>query len=546
FRKILDLGSSYDSGIWVMKEDPAGELWVGTYSRGLFHVSAKGVINYTTKNGLLSNRVKSIFFDSRGNHWFGGNKGLNRFGDGVFSNYTTKDGLSANGVYHIHEDSHNNLWLGTMSGITILENGRTDRQNISTYCAGNGVFDIYEDPEDQTGNTFWIGTFRSGLIRFKNRQAVFCTVGEGMGSNNIYQVVEDSKKNLLLSSNDGIMKVSKQNLNDFADGKTDKIKCTFFGTSDGMLSEQCTMASTNSIIKTGDEYWFATEKGIAVLPDGDMKLNKVPPPIVIEQIHFNGKSLTIADSGKTFKGIAHIRFQFTAPTFKSPNKASLYYRLEGYDNKRHKVASLQERVASYRHLPPGTYTFRVTATNSDGIGNSEGGTFTFTLGLYFYRTLWFRILLVLLLPALVAASYFGIRRFLYLRKINGKYKNSALNPEKTEKILKKLNYLLDIKKVYKDDEITLQSLAAKLKINSRYLSQAVNEQLGRNFSDLINDYRIRDAKRILADPENVETSGRIGSLLDVAFEVGFSSKAAFNRSFKKYTGKTPTEYKKNI
>jgi len=101
--------------------------------------------------------------------------------------------------------------------------------------------------------------------------------------------------------------------------------------------------------------------------------------------------------------------------------------------------------------------------------------------------------------------------------------------------------LLVVEKVYLDEDVSLQSLATKLSISTRNLSQVINEQLNMNFCDLINVYRIEEAKRIFSGPKQNNYS-----IMEIAFQVGFNSKASFYRAFKKHTGMTPSQYKEKL
>lgn len=89
---------------------------------------------------------------------------------------------------------------------------------------------------------------------------------------------------------------------------------------------------------------------------------------------------------------------------------------------------------------------------------------------------------------------------------------------------------------WRDPALSLQTLARQLGTNTSDLSRAFNEGLGQNFNELINRMRVDAVKQAL----DADVAGR--SMLDIAFEAGFSSKASFNRSFRLYTGETPTAY----
>lgn len=118
---------------------------------------------------------------------------------------------------------------------------------------------------------------------------------------------------------------------------------------------------------------------------------------------------------------------------------------------------------------------------------------------------------------------------------NSKNRISSLNEDQ---IIADLVRLMDIEKVYLDENLNLNILAKRLSIRIDQLSYLINQKIGKPFSHFLNEYRINEACNLLKKKET--------NILNVAFSVGFQSKSAFNSAFKKYTGKTPTEYRKQI
>lgn len=112
------------------------------------------------------------------------------------------------------------------------------------------------------------------------------------------------------------------------------------------------------------------------------------------------------------------------------------------------------------------------------------------------------------------------------------------NPEK-ERIAQVVIQYMESHKPYLESELTLDQLAAQLSLKARNLSQAINEVLGQNFFDFVNRYRIDEARRLLTNPVDPKVT-----VLEVLYQVGFNSKSSFNTLFKKYTGVTPTEFRK--
>jgi AraC-like DNA-binding protein len=111
---------------------------------------------------------------------------------------------------------------------------------------------------------------------------------------------------------------------------------------------------------------------------------------------------------------------------------------------------------------------------------------------------------------------------------------------RTASIIAGVTQLMEKEKYYQEPELTLQNLADKLQVPAYQLSQAINEGLKKNFYDLVNGYRIQEAKRLLLVPESSNFT-----ILSIGFEAGFNSKTTFNTVFKKFTGLTPTEYRTN-
>jgi len=120
-----------------------------------------------------------------------------------------------------------------------------------------------------------------------------------------------------------------------------------------------------------------------------------------------------------------------------------------------------------------------------------------------------------------------------------KYRHSKLTRLEGEQHLRHLLLSMLVDKPYLDPDLTIVKLGRRLAIPPRYLSQVINEFLKVNFHDFVNSYRIEEVKGFLQDGSNGKKS-----FLEILFEAGFSTKSAFNRSFKKHTGMTPSQYKR--
>jgi len=128
-------------------------------------------------------------------------------------------------------------------------------------------------------------------------------------------------------------------------------------------------------------------------------------------------------------------------------------------------------------------------------------------------------------------------------KLDFRPSEAAASPEEVNspflEIKQRLIEFLEKEKPYLDPELTLSELSRQLSLPAPQISQTINQEMGQNFNELINSYRIQEVKAKMADPRNEHLS-----LLGLALDSGFNSKATFNRVFKKMTGQTPSEFYK--
>jgi AraC-like DNA-binding protein len=115
-------------------------------------------------------------------------------------------------------------------------------------------------------------------------------------------------------------------------------------------------------------------------------------------------------------------------------------------------------------------------------------------------------------------------------------KKNTVNKEE----IKLLTSYMETEKPYLNPALSVRNLAEEIKMNSRDLSILINQNLNQHFFDFVNEYRIKQAMKILKNPSKKEFT-----VLEILYEVGFNSKSSFNTAFKKHTGITPTQYRKN-
>ena len=126
-----------------------------------------------------------------------------------------------------------------------------------------------------------------------------------------------------------------------------------------------------------------------------------------------------------------------------------------------------------------------------------------------------------------------------IRKKKMKYSTLSINDERIDEAIERLSALIDEEQVYLDASLTLNKLAKRIGIHYNHLSRIINERFSLSFSNYINSLRVEEAKKRLVSEEY---AGR--NISDIFYDVGFYSKSTFNTAFRKFTGMSPSEFRK--
>jgi signal transduction histidine kinase/ligand-binding sensor domain-containing protein len=388
-------------------EDNSGRLWVGA-NGGVGYFKNDRFQKYEDESGLLNHEVWAIHEDRSGNLWFGTDSGLVQMNNHKLILYTTKDGLSYDFVRSLFEDRAGTLWIGTDLGLTRLKDGVFTTYTERDGFIGNQVRAIYQDSD----GVLWIGTYDGGLYRFKDDRLTRYTTKDGLHDNGVFQIMEDDTGNFWMGCNRGIYRVSRQELNDFAEGKVRSINSVVYGTKDGLATLECNGGRQPSGLKTKDgKLWFPTMGGIAVI-DPKTTQAKPEPPVIIEEFRFGNKAVDFSDGVEIGPDQENFEIRYTALSFIKPEQIRFKYKLIGLDEEW--IDAGNRRTVSYYRIPPGRYRFVVIAANSDNVWNMQGQGIDIVVLPPFWRTWWFLSLIVIGLASVTFLFY--ERRVFRLRK----------------------------------------------------------------------------------------------------------------------------------
>lgn len=429
-----------------MAKDKKGNLWVGTYGRGLYeHNERTGAwkIFRSRKrgyNGALSNDVVwSIGVDRDGRIWAGTDDGLNLLldkGRATFKHYffgNQSRSPDLNTITVLRSDQEGNLWCGTYSGLlfNIDSNFTSNAHNVfdvgsqirsldfqrdSVIWAGTakGLFECNtfsgkSQPVDRVIGginfaklTIWsitsytdralaLGT-NEGLILLdvENRVLRYYGLKNGFPSSNVFSALPDAEGRLWCSTNRGLVRFGRR--------LPGTRRALVYDFTDGIVNLEF---NRGAYLKgPGGHLYFGGDKGITVVdPELVHEVMEKPKTIITEAVvtypnivkvyHFPNDTLDLGYSDLT------LRLRFVAPSWHNPRRVTYYCKLIGVDNNWTDLGN--EGRVQYSLLTPGSYFFRVRAVSPEGIVDSTGATLCFVIAPPFWATAWFRVITALVI-----------------------------------------------------------------------------------------------------------------------------------------------------
>lgn len=385
--------------VTALAEDSSGTLWVAT-DKGLMTLE-NGRLTDRSQPALPAHAITQAMYLSRdGTFWFGTTDGLVAWKDGRQRIFTRADGLATDDVRVILEDAAGDLWAGGYGGLSKRHSGQWSHWTEQDGLPSDNIRSLYEDRD----GVLWIGTYDGGLGRYKDGHFTRYRVRDGLFDDGVFQILDDLRGNLWMSSNRGIYRVRKEELNAFANGRIPEITSIAYGKADGMINVECNGGYSPAGVRARDDkLWFPTVEGVAVVNPAEVRTNLVPPPVVIESALIDRKPAAGTGLLRIAPGQENLEIQYTALSFIHSDQIRFRYRMEGLDSGW--IDAGVRRTAYYSHLPPGNYRFLVIAGNSDGVWNTQGQSIAVVVAAPFYRTWWFALIVCALIASAIAAAW---------------------------------------------------------------------------------------------------------------------------------------------
>ncbi|TDW97587.1 two-component regulator propeller domain-containing protein [Dinghuibacter silviterrae] len=415
--------------------DHRGMLWIGSYFGGLDRFDGRTFTHYrhhpTDSTSLGDDRVWEILEDKWGQLWVGtlaAGLDLMDRDHGRFRHFRFGDQpktIQSNYISELTQDTAGNLWIGTGTGVDVLEHktGRFRNYDLANGISSRNILAVIAD----SLNRVWIGT-AEGLNLFDpvlGKTLHVWNKADGLPDNYILTIAEDNNHNLWLGTPSGLCNAVLKYPGADAPGKggalppgvAPQLQATTYDESSGLQSRQF---NENAVLRTREgELVFGGPNGFNVFKPGNIHTDKETPAIVFTDLQVFNKSIAPGDKlhGRTILPAAlpqtrEVTLRYNENVFSvsfadldySGNQKTAYsYRLDGF-NQDWLALPARQWSATYTNLDPGTYTFRVRAVPTQGVGQPREASLVIHVLPPFWKTPLAFVLYVLFIIGVLALA----------------------------------------------------------------------------------------------------------------------------------------------
>jgi ligand-binding sensor domain-containing protein/signal transduction histidine kinase len=381
--------------IWSISPGSENILWLGT-SRGVakFNKLTGMCVFYEPDDrkpeGLSANNVLKVLEDGKGSVWIGTwYGGLNRLDinsgefEHFFGNENDSLALPSNNITDIHKDKKGRIWVATEGSFNLFN---AENRTFSRIPLGKAS--VLMIAEDNKG-VFWLAS-SEGLIRYNPETEQIEVIQErnGLSGNLANTVLMDAEDWIWVGSNKGIDRYNPITGEVF-----------HYDVSDGLAGND-TESRACFRSKSGKLY-FGGSEGLTEIDPQKLITNKIKPRIQLTNLLLFNQSVPISDTTVLTQSLHTTQtlsldytnyifaLEFSALSFGQADRNQYSYKLEGFD-KDWVTTGYDDRKAVYTNVPPGEYTFRVKASNNDGVWNEEGVELKITIIPPWWKTWWAR------------------------------------------------------------------------------------------------------------------------------------------------------------
>src|SRR6266480_6725778 len=378
----------------------ADVVWAGRQRGGLtrlqFRNGAIASQSYTKANGLAQNSAYAVYVSRDAAVWAGTlNAGVSKFKDGHFTTYTTTNGLASNTVSSILETRDGAMWFATPGGLSSFSNGQW-----RTYTTVEGL----PSPEanclfEDSSGTLWSGT-SAGLAFFASNRFQVPHDSPDVLREQMVGMAEDKSGRFWIATSDHVLRVPRDKL---LSGVVKAVDVREYDQADGLQSTEGVKRSRSVVSDSAGRIWFSLSSGLSVVDPTQITDYSVPALPHIEAITADNNTANLAASVRIPPSPRRITFEYTGLSLAVPGRIRFRYFLESFDSSWSQPVAAREAV--YTNLGPGSYRFRLVASNSEGLWNGPETAIVLNVTPAYYQTYWFRLSCVAVFISLLWAFY---------------------------------------------------------------------------------------------------------------------------------------------
>jgi signal transduction histidine kinase/ligand-binding sensor domain-containing protein len=430
------LGTDAATGVLATKD---GTIWVAN-AGSLDQIKSGKVTSIRTGDGLPGHQVTAMLEDRAGNLWVGVDDGLYLFKSGRFRRLPEPNHQPLGMVVGITGDNDGNIWaecLGNPRKLVRIRDFQvreefppseippghslasdphggiwiaTKKGDIGLFR--NGVFETKfplnpgGDPSNRqimsTADGSILAGSENGLVEWRQGKVHRMTTKNGLPCDSVISFIEDKENRWWLHTGCGVVQFPDSELERWQANPEAIVLTRVYDVLDGARPTGGPSFNASAYSSDG-RVWFATGFVVEMVDPSRLSQKALPAQAYIESLVADRREFKATPNLKIPPNPRDLQIDYTSPTFAIPQKVKFRYRLEGYDRDWHDAGT--RRQAFYTDLPPRKYSFRVVASNSDGVWSEDAAKLDFSVIPAYYQTNWFRALCIVVFMALLLAAY---------------------------------------------------------------------------------------------------------------------------------------------
>ena len=413
-QQIAEAGLDRDV-VYSIEGGADGDLWVGRQRGGLTRLRPQGAKfaaqRFTHADGLAQDSVYAVHRARDGAIWAGTlSGGASRFKDGRFTTYDTAAGLGSNTVPAILETTDGTMWFATPNGLSALSRGGWRRYTTTDGLPSNDINTLFQDPDGDlwVGTAAGLGILASGQVRAPHNVP-------SVLNGSILGLAEDRSGRLWVATAERVLRLQRDAL--LHDGVADP-RVREFGVADGLFSLEGVKRYRTVVADTRGRIWFAMNRGLSVVDAARVDAGAAPALTHVEEVSADGTAFDVQKAISIPSSRRRVVIGYAGPSLSVPERVEFRYRLDGFD--REWSPPVRERQAVFTNLSPGSYLFRVIASDSDGQWSGSEATIAFAIQPVFWQTESFR-LAALLLCGVAGWGAYRLRMLQVARQLNVRF-----------------------------------------------------------------------------------------------------------------------------